>query len=222
MATALKEEREVIRAEFAAGNGRLLGDDADILAWQYPNPTRYVVREIDFQIDGNGFLQFFFRNPELAKQLQPGETIDDVVADLLNPNAKIMQFFGATIPAPGPRTPLDINLQTSSAYIIYRLAPDRNMLFAPRMAGVTHKKIIDQPYCGDLLHVNQSGPSQIGLDDSRLVYFKARPGADPNDYAHGLNLKVRLLQAPHYGSAWPSVLDLGMDPDIRNPGGSPT
>ena len=223
MATALREDFDPVARMVTSVGFRSLGDDAPILeTWNDPDPVRYIYREIDFKIDGDGFLQFYFLNPALAVDFGPGETIDTVVAGM----GPFVPFappgMAAAAPSTGPATPLDINLQNTSAYVIYRLRPSRNMFFAPRLAAITHKNMNDQSYCAQLRHVNAAGPSVNGLDDSKLVYLKAKPGADPNNYAHSFNLKVRLLQAPHYGSPWPSVLDIVIDPDIRHPGGSTT
>jgi len=198
-----------------------LGDDAPILpAWGDPLPQRYVFREIDYELDANGYLQFLFRNPGLALPVGAGG-IDEVIAMLMNqPLSPAIESFFKVASTADRETPLDVKLKNSSAYIIYRLARNRNMYFAPDVPAVTHKDEDDQPYCGELKHVGLFGPDVDPVDGCRLIYFMAKPRAI--DYAHSLNFKVRLLQKPHFGSPLPRVLDIVLDPDIRHPGGSET
>ena len=213
-------------ATSAAPQGSL-GDDAafDMTPFD-PLPDRYVIRDIDYEVDA-GSLQFFFRNPGLALPL-PAGGIDEVISLLMRPQFQpSVENFLSLIASSGPQTPLDIELKNKSAYIIFRLPSAGNMYFAPRVAALSHKAAGDFGYTARLMHVGPFGPESDPVDGCKLIYFMARPrlAGDPpatDPYCHSLNIKTRLLQKPHFGTPLPRVLDIVLDPDIRYPGGSIT
>lgn len=226
MATALRNDDWFAALATATSS---LGDDFPIAEeWTGTEPNRYIFREIDFAIDTNGHLQFFFLNPGLARPLPPGgidEVVDDLLAEPPFPSLPNLLESPATTRF---ETPLDLNVKDSPAFVIYRLRRVRNMLYIPGIHAITHKDQNDAPRYGRLRHINDQQRTYQPLGDSKLVYFVADPPATPLPplppppyYRHSFNLKVRLIQTPHTNGQM-RVLDIPIDPDIRNPDGSPT
>jgi hypothetical protein len=210
MATAL---REPVRAAAAAAPRN---DHAPMNeAWDGPLPTRYVVREIDFNmIDGD--LQFSFRNHDLAEDL-PAGGVDDIIAGLLAPPPSAA-LAPSLFAAAAPHTPLDLDIQTP-LFVILTLSEPKNMRFSAQLKGMTHKNSDDSDYYGHLRHVNDAAQSAAPLGACKLIYFIASPPAGA--YQHGFNFNVDLDQEPGPGGE-PRSLPITIDPDIRHPGGSTT
>src|SRR3954454_12861719 len=113
MATVLRQLFQPVQSS--------LGDDQPIAEdWNGEEPKRFIFREIDFEIDLDGALQFFFLDPVPAMPLPKGG-INDVLDALLNLPLEIRSNFAASLPAPVYETPLDLNVKDSPAFVIYRL-----------------------------------------------------------------------------------------------------
>jgi hypothetical protein len=224
-----------LNAPYGGGNAaaanavQSIGSDTPMNADPFdPLPSRYVIRDIGYEIDESGSLQFLFRNPGRAMPFLPGDGIDNVIALLTNPQFQpSVENYLSLVAAAGQESPLDINLQDTPAYIIFRLPRNGNLYFAPGIPALTHKNANDAPFCAELRHVGVFGATVNAGDGCKLLYFMAKPktsGEPPttDEYRHSLNIKTRLLQKPHYGSSVPRILDIVIDPDIRHPGGSTT
>lgn len=220
MATTLERNTDLADAAAALQNDRINVQEG----WSYPTlPLRYVFREIDFYLDGNGHLQFCFRNSGLAQPLD-GLTIEQVASGFRAPPRPEPEFLLAAALDEPPQTPLDLQVWGDPIYIIYRLFGPRNMTFNAGLKAVSHKNGEAQNRYGLLRHLGPAGAGSIEpVADCELIYFACVP-KNVNPYRDRFNLNVVLEQAPipagPGGVAVRRVIEIEIDPDIRFPGGS--
>lgn len=124
-----------------------------------------------------------------------------------------------------PASPLDLNCR-EEAYIVFKLASDRNWQFTPDGAGFTTKADEGGRYF-NLVHATFDTATQTVIryrggeptgDGCRLLYFRAK--GSPMGYRDGFNLIVQLI----LDSTNPPLIRrtmLVIDPDVRHPGGAP-
>jgi hypothetical protein len=181
-------------------------------------PQRCVVREISFLMDSDG-LQFLYRDPTPGFDLE-GPDIDPVVQPLIGTSfPAALGLTGAGLGS--AETPLDLGLAggRGPAFLVFKLDRRLNWRFSRALPAVTHKNGADSAHYGGLTYVSDGGAySREPMADCRLVFFKANPPTE--DYRHGFNFNVELIQRPHFGEVEARVLPITIDPDIRFPGGS--
>jgi hypothetical protein len=190
--------------------------------WPDAPPARYIFREVSLEL--NGGLQFFYRNPGLARPLLQGG-IEAVIAALIAPPPRAVSLMAAP---PGPavrQSPLDLRIYGLPAYVVLKLDPELNWHFSADQAAVSLKTATVGESYGGLRHVLPDGTirPEPGPGCS-IVYFVARPPAIGPDgsYRHGLNFHVELVQNISGGSSESSILPIIIDPDVGYPGGSNT
>lgn len=216
MATSTGKTEQASSGATAAASGPDMGS-----GWpNYPDPLRYVHRDLILAMDSNGELQFRFDNTDPAQPLG-NRTIQQIV-DSLPPARSILSEDGTMQLAP-PLSPLDIRVRPNGPpiFIILRIAGPGNMDFNPEKKALSHKGSTGHDRYGNLRHVHGPGDHRVDpAPDCKVIYFACKPGtSDP--YNDGLNIRVRLRQKPHLGPPpEPRILDLEIDPDIRFPGGS--
>lgn len=194
-----------------------------------PRPTIVTAREIDYELNRDGELEFFFSRADFRTE------IADPAADLLPLLRKIrdndIQFSWDDTLQKEPTGTYSSRLSLRNhewCYIVIRLADRRNWQFCkdqpPFTVGVEAFKADiyrearrfesngaisriyqDPPLSGNFV------PKRMG---SRVAYFVADNRAS-GTFAHGFNIHVDLLYAES-GLRLPVVID----PDIRWPGGS--
>jgi hypothetical protein len=217
MATTLDRDPGTINTAATVRNERIDVQEG----WSHHTlPTRYVFREIDFFVDGNGHLQFCFRNADFVKPLN-GLTIEQVAATFRTPPRPEPEFLIATALEEPPQTPLDLEIWGDEPiYVIYRLYGPRNMTFNPGQKAMSHKDGSVQNRYGLLRHLGPAGAGSVmGVENCELIYFACRPLGETH-YRDRFNLRVDLEQAPVNGER--RIIELEIDPDIRFPGGSVT
>jgi hypothetical protein len=214
MATALRN------SEFIEGSARNNLQPVQA-ALPFPAPTRYIFRELSMQIVGG--LEFFYKDPSLAKPV-PAGGIAEVVANILNPGAPAAAVMAAaTAPGLAQETPLDLNIHGDSAYVVLQLDPELNWRFDSDEAAVSLKDGRVADHYGGLRHVLADGTVQIDpAIDCKLVYFAAKPPvlAPGEDYRHGLNFHIELVQNSPSATSPDTILPIILDPDVGHPGGS--
>jgi hypothetical protein len=210
------------------------------------DPDWYVYREIGYGFDSNG-IQFRFESP-FPPQLRGTKSIEDIVDELRNAGLlartllQVKSFYRRTVASlvrvhhhltGRPETPLDLNI-TTPRYVILRLHRGWKWRFSPTAKAVSHKPHPTDnytPFYGGLRHVPKSTgtPSPDELADCDMIYFISNPPADITNFRHSFNFRVQLEQAPRVENQGtpqevkiPRLLDIVLDPDIRNPDGTPS
>lgn len=209
-----------------------------------PEPDWYVYREIGYGFDSNG-IQFRFESP-FPPQQRGNKSIETIVAELRDAGLlartllQVKSFYRRTVASfvrvyhhlsGRAETPLDLNI-TTPRYVILRLHNGWKWRFSPTAKAVSHKAHPTQdfrPLYGGLRHVPKStgAPSEDELADCDMIYFVSNPPADISDFRHSFNFRVQLEQASRFTADTPPLevkrlLDVILDPDIRNPDGTPS
>lgn len=191
--------------------------------WPYAPPGRYILRELSMKLEGG--LQFFYKDPGLARQVPPGG-IDEVVSELLDPPVRSSAVAAAaSTAATAEQTPLDLNVHGDPAWIVLRLDPAINWRFDSDEAAVSLKDDAVASHYGGLRHVLADGSAQPEpATDCQLIYFAAKPPTLDADgsYRHGFNFHLEIVQLSPSATSPDSILPIIIDPDVGHPGGSDT
>jgi hypothetical protein len=215
MATALREINDAPSPE---------NDLAPLrVEWPYAAPERYIFRELSMKLEGG--LQFFYKNPVLSRDVPPGG-LAKVIADILNPAPPAPALFAAAAAGVGAEeTPLDLNIHGDPAFVFLRLDPTLNLRFDSDEAAVSLKDAGVADHYGGLRYVLEDGTVQPEpATGCKLVYFAAKPPvlADGEEYRHGFNFHLELVQVSPSATSPDSILPIIIDPDVGHPGGSTT
>jgi hypothetical protein len=196
--------------------------------WPYPAPKRFIVRELSAKIEGG--LQFFYKNPGLAKKV-PAGGLACAIAEILNPPPmglieRIVAAAAALVkPKLKQQTPLDLNIHGEPAFVFLRLDPTLNLRFDSDEAAISLKDARVGNHYGGLQYVLEDGTVlSEPAAGCKLVYFAVSPPllVKGEEYRHGFNFHLELDQLSPSATSEISVLPIIIDPDVGHPGGSDT
>ena len=168
-------------------------------------------------------IHFNFKNPRDQFRFK-GKTQADLVRFLRRlENMRVSPMSRPSGNKGVVETPLDLNVDVPSA-IVFALPNNSNMQFSAKGDAVTRKTSAPNPNYCNLRYVRIVAGSELVLESEpfdgckALAFFAKSPPPAPDEYKHGFDLHVDILQRSASGTE--QVLPIIIDPDVRNPGGN--